>query len=206
MTITANDRKFALDDILRDLKSQAVVLGSARGRFALHYLQYSEGCLCVYAMLAEAATAMEVLATTIQDLILLEGIEMDEKQREMQNQIGHQAANPTPPPAASSAENTTGSPQGGGVLLTPDEQEEIGPGEMRERMDRFEEQLEGLDVIDVRLGKIHASIEQQIVRLDLIDRKFAGIGKAIDVIARATQKNMTESGGNGELEEEEQGG
>ena len=81
----------------------------------------------------------------------------------------------------------------------------LGIDEITFRMDRFEEQLEGLNVIDVRLEKIDQKLillekwcGARQLHLELIEKKFAGIGAAIGVIAKSIPKTMHAAGNNGD--------
>ncbi len=237
MTIDAKQKKLLIEDLRIGLPAAACTLRCERRKFSAHVLRVAS-MRHVYETLNEVAESLDILDVTLIDLFLTEGIDMNEKTKEMEQQIGRQAAHPAAAhdaevPAAAetdqtSAEATSSTAQEATKRIdatrdTPESAaESIAAAKAsiaEEQQKQFESLAEQLAAAitesygnaarenrRVLLEAMPAAIGMRnvVTQLDRIEQKFIGIGKAIDVIAQATQKNM--AGNNGDPNDNEQGG
>ncbi len=189
MRIDTQQKKLLIEELTIGLPAAAWTLRAERRKFSAHLLRVAS-MRHVYETLSEVAENLDILNVTLIDLFLTEGIEMDEKTKEMEQQIGRQAAHPATALEAGAAPAA------------------LGMRNVVTQLDRLQEKLETalgkLDLIDTELALLAKWCGARQIHLELVEQKFTGIGKAIDVIAQTMQKNMT--GKNGDPNDNEQGG
>ena len=250
MTIDAQQKKLLIEELTIGLPAAAWTLRSERRKFSAHLLRVA--CMRhVYETLSEVAENLDILNVTLIDLFLTEGIEMDEKTKEMEQQIGRQAAHPAAAhdaevPAARETDQTSAeatnraaqearkrtdptcdmpesaadSIEAARALLAQEQEKQFellaaqlacaitgsyGKAARENRRVLLEAMPAaiGMRNVVVQLDRLQEKLVAALKQLDLIEVKFTGIGKAIGIIAQATQKNM--AGNSGELDDNEQG-
>ncbi len=228
MTIDAKQKRLLIEDLTLGLPAAASTLRTERRKFSAHVLTIPS-FRHVYETLSEVADSLDILNVTLIDLFLTEGIEMNEKTKEMEQQIGRQAAHPGAAQEAevpadaktdqTSAEATSSPAQEATKRIDPtlDTPQSVAET-ILSALTALSQVLEAMpDAIGIRNVVTQLDRIQNIVTtngivfgklavmpgvLDRIEQKFIGIGKAIDVIAQATQRNMPGNNGAGD----EQGG
>ncbi len=251
MTSDAQQNTLLIEELILGLPAAAWALRAERRKFSAHLLRTAR-MRHVYETLSEVAENLDILNVTLIDLFLTEGIEMDEKTKEMEQQIGRQAAHPAAAhdaevPAAAktdqtSAEATSSAAQEATKRIDPtrDIPESAADSiaaakallaqEQEKRFELLAAQLAcaitgsygnaarenrrvlleampaaiGMRNVAAQLDRLQEKLVAALGKLDLIEAKFTGIGKAIDLIAQATQKNM--AGNNRDPDHDEQGG
>lgn len=238
MTVSAQDRTFLLMTLANDLIAMAYTLRAERRRFSAHLLR-SQQMLHVYLTLSEVAETLERSTAILHDCNFLETSEMSEKSKEMEQQIGRQAAHPGAAQAAGaaaaaktdqrSAEATSSTAQEATKPTDPTPDTPQSAADQEKQFDNLADQIASaitaslrrlaieerrllLDAMPAAIGmrnlvtlldRLQEKLVAALRKLDLIEQKFTGIGKAIDVIAQAIQRNMP--GNNGDPNDNEQG-
>ena len=206
-------RKQQLQEVANNLIVAAYTLRAERRKFSSHTLR-SQSMLHVYRTLSEIAGTLEMMTDTLYDINFLEGNEMGEKQYETTEEAVKTAQeNGTQDAAAAETTNSDGSTEKGpsssdAEAANQTDRDQGTPAEISEKAPV--EFSNSVTVVSQSLAEIIAQISSHDTkttsRLDIIERKFTGIGRAIEVLTKSIQKPATESGGNGELGNKEQGG
>lgn len=175
-------------DVLQEM-SQAVAALAVSLRADSYKMTIPAELLNIKQSLGDSADALDFITDTISDLIETERMDMEKKHTQLTERLAAAKGN-------SPQQRETPDPRSTETALDEIEKQMLAEGEIVERVSCMLAKLE--TKIMHRLDLIEQQVNATGERVVLTQQKFTGIGNALDVIAKATQKPAAGSGNNGD--------
>lgn len=179
MTITAKERIDILQDVSQLFAAIMFSINQSREKIP-------PGAVDVKAELHEVTSNMQCALISLSDLIDAERMAMEQKNTQLTRRLAVTQGN-------SRQQREAPDPRSTETALDEIEKQMLAEGEIVERVSCM---LASASQNIIK--ELLETREQLTEKIDKIDQKFTGLGKALDVIAKATQKPAARSGNNGD--------